>query len=325
MRRGHQRRGDRCRGAGDSRAVRGRSCRSAPIEDSDVVLLAIKPQQMHAVAGSLRDCCEISWSSALRRASALPICRAGWAAMRRIVRVMPNTPALVLAGDLRPVCHALRSRAAERHTRRGDSRRGRVRRCGSSAEELMDAVTAVSGSGPAYVFYFMEALEQAARELGLIPTEARRLSLETFFGAAQPGARRAARNRHVLRARVTSKGGTTERALRAWTIGELKPQLHRSRQAGCRSARASSASELGAGLTDSQHVRAKPALSAGNLPGAVRAGPAAALLSCSGCARRRAIPLRISLAASPTGSWCLRGAYPGSVADWISRRWCWPG
>jgi pyrroline-5-carboxylate reductase len=81
-------------------------------------------------------------------------------------------------------------------------------------EELMDAVTAVSGSGPAYVFYFIEALEQAARELGLAPADARRLSLDTFLGAARL-AHDSNEDPAVLRARVTSKGGTTERALRS--------------------------------------------------------------------------------------------------------------
>src|SRR5262249_59361976 len=81
-------------------------------------------------------------------------------------------------------------------------------------EEQMDAITAVSGSGPAYVFYFTEALEQAARELGLPADTARKLALETFAG----GARLALDSSDpvaALRERVTSKGGTTERALKS--------------------------------------------------------------------------------------------------------------
>ena len=79
-------------------------------------------------------------------------------------------------------------------------------------EAQMDAVTAVSGSGPAYVFYFVEALQQAAEELGFEPGAARRLALETFSGALKLLAE-SGDDPAVLRSRVTSKGGTTERAL----------------------------------------------------------------------------------------------------------------
>ena len=79
-------------------------------------------------------------------------------------------------------------------------------------EEELDAVTAVSGSGPAYVFYFLEALEAAAREVGFTPADARRLALATFSGAVRL-AEQSDSEVAVLRAQVTSKGGTTERAL----------------------------------------------------------------------------------------------------------------
>ena len=76
----------------------------------------------------------------------------------------------------------------------------------------MDAVTAVSGSGPAYVFYFIEALQQAAAELGFDADAARALALETFAGAVKLAAE-SPESAATLRARVTSKGGTTERAI----------------------------------------------------------------------------------------------------------------
>src|SRR6516225_5372261 len=79
-------------------------------------------------------------------------------------------------------------------------------------EDELDAVTAVSGSGPAYVFYFLEALEQAARELGFAPAEARRLAYATFSGAIRL-AEQSDSEPALLRAQVTSKGGTTERAI----------------------------------------------------------------------------------------------------------------
>lgn len=189
------------------------------VESSDVVLLAVKPQQMHAVAdelrGLLREQLVISIAAGVRTAD-LTRWLGGYA---RIVRVMPNTPALVLAG-----ISALYAGPAVNATER-QSAEAILAAVGTTLwvprEEQMDAVTAVSGSGPAYVFYFMEALQEAARELGLGSEEARRLSLQTFVGAARL-AERGGDDPAVLRARVTSKGGTTERALNCMDDDELK-------------------------------------------------------------------------------------------------------
>ncbi len=79
-------------------------------------------------------------------------------------------------------------------------------------EDMLDAVTGVSGSGPAYVFYFLEGLEQAARELGFSSTDARKLAYTTFAGALKL-AQASDLEPAILRTQVTSKGGTTERAL----------------------------------------------------------------------------------------------------------------
>jgi pyrroline-5-carboxylate reductase len=91
-------------------------------------------------------------------------------------------------------------------------------------ESFVDAVTGVSGSGPAYVFYFVEALEQGARELGFAPEDARKLAYATFGGAialAQASPEDAA----TLRAQVTSKGGTTERALSVLEADAVKTKI----------------------------------------------------------------------------------------------------
>ena len=199
-------------------AVRTAAAAGDEVESSDIVLLAVKPQQMRAVAegllGSLRQQLFISIAAGVRTAD-LTRWLAGYA---RIVRVMPNTPALVLAG-----ISALYAGPAVSSTER-QSAEAILAAVGATLwverEEHMDAVTAVSGSGPAYVFYFMEALQAAARELGLGADEARRLSLQTFVGAS-----RLAENGDdpaILRARVTSKGGTTERALNCMEDAELK-------------------------------------------------------------------------------------------------------
>jgi len=207
------------------------------VEESDVVLLAIKPQQLHAVAGSLRgllrDQLVVSIAAGVRTAD-LTRWLGGYA---RIVRVMPNTAALVLAGVSALYAGPAVS-AAERQ--RAEAILAAV---GTTLwvpqEEQMDAVTAVSGSGPAYVFYFMEALQEAARELGLGPDEARRLSLQTFVGAARL-AEQSGEEPALLRERVTSKGGTTERALACMNDDQLKRKfIEAVKQAAARS------SELG--------------------------------------------------------------------------------
>jgi pyrroline-5-carboxylate reductase len=143
----------------------------------------------------------------------------------RIVRVMPNTPALVhagISGLYAPAAVGPADRAAA----------GKVLGAVGGIlwlerEEDLDAVTAVSGSGPAYVFYFIEALERAARELGLAADAAHRLAIETFAGAVKLAAQ-AGEPPETLRSRVTSKGGTTERALNSMETDRVKDAIVRA-------------------------------------------------------------------------------------------------
>ncbi len=176
---------------------------------SDCVVLAVKPQQMHAVATSLRPLLAqqlvVSIAAGIRMADL-----ARWlGGHRRIVRAMPNTPALVGAG-----CAALY--AAPALSTEDKSRAAAILDAVGTTlwvdrEEQLDAVTALSGSGPAYVFYFMEALQQAGLDMGFSAADARRLAFETFAGAVKLAGR--GEDVSALRASVTSKGGTTERAL----------------------------------------------------------------------------------------------------------------
>ncbi len=209
----------------------------ARIAADATVLLAVKPQQMRQVAEALRAALTgqlvVTIAAGIRTAD-LSRWLDGHA---RIVRVMPNTPALVQAG----VSALYAMPGADREDR------GRAEAILAAVgptlwvqrEELMDAVTAVSGSGPAYVFYFMEALIDAAHELGLDAAAARLLALETFHGAAAL-ARQSADPPSALRARVTSKGGTTEAALRAFDeqsvreriVAAVKQAAARSRELG---------------------------------------------------------------------------------------------
>jgi pyrroline-5-carboxylate reductase len=94
-------------------------------------------------------------------------------------------------------------------------------------EAMIDAVTAVSGSGPAYVFYFIEAMQEAAQQLGFDAAQARQLALATFQGAAQL-AQQSDESVSILRERVTSKGGTTYAALCRMDASEVKPAIHQA-------------------------------------------------------------------------------------------------
>ncbi len=177
---------------------------------SDVLLLAVKPQQMRealaAVAGRLSQTLVISIAAGLRIDDL-----ARWlGGYRRIVRAMPNTPALIGAGTTGLVADTSVA-AAECDT--AATILGAVGSVAWLANEAqMDAVTAVSGSGPAYVFYFVEALIEGGAALGLAPEVARRLALDTVLGAARLAAD-STEQPATLRERVTSKGGTTAAAL----------------------------------------------------------------------------------------------------------------
>lgn len=189
---------------------------------NEIIVLAVKPQQLHGVASALapnlRQQLVISIAAGVRTGD---LCR--WLGdYRQVVRTMPNTPAMVSSGmtglyALPEVSQAQREQAETV-----------LRAVGNTLwlehESQMDAVTAVSGSGPAYVFYFMEAMQAAAEELGFSPQQARTLTLETFLGAAKLAAQ-SDEGAATLRARVTSKGGTTERALGKMEEAAIKASI----------------------------------------------------------------------------------------------------
>jgi pyrroline-5-carboxylate reductase len=177
---------------------------------SDVIVLAVKPQQLKEVALQLSPLLATQLVVSIAagvRAATLSAWLMGYT---RIVRSMPNTPAMIGAGVSAlyalPAVDALQRQAA------ADVLNAAGSVVWVEDESQMDAVTAVSGSGPAYVFYFMEAMQHAGTELGLSADVARQLALETFLGAAKL-ALASSEDLATLRARVTSKGGTTERAL----------------------------------------------------------------------------------------------------------------
>ncbi|MGE5467893.1 MAG: pyrroline-5-carboxylate reductase [Ignavibacteria bacterium] len=194
----------------------------------ETLVLAVKPQQMKEAlapaAGKLVDQLVVSIAAGLRLADL-----SRWlGGHRKLVRTMPNTPALIGAGVtglFADPCVELEGRmTAEKIL----SAVGQV--LWVEDETMMDPVTAISGSGPAYVFYFIEALEEAAIGLGLELQAARMLAIETFLGAAKL-AYSSGDPIATLRERVTSKGGTTEAALRSFDADGLKAAIERGVQA----------------------------------------------------------------------------------------------
>jgi pyrroline-5-carboxylate reductase len=192
------------------------------IADSNVIVLAVKPQQLSVVAQKLavllRNHLVISIAAGIRTTDL-----SRWLGdYGCIVRAMPNTPALI--GAAATGLYALPGVSSkEKHD--AESILAAV---GSvlwlEREELLDAVTAISGSGPAYVFYFIEAMQKAGEELGLDANQAKQLALETFLGAARL-ASQSNENATSLRARVTSPGGTTERAIQALENAGVKDAI----------------------------------------------------------------------------------------------------
>jgi pyrroline-5-carboxylate reductase len=151
-----------------------------------------------------------------------------------IVRAMPNTPALVQSGAT-ALC-ANSHVTAEQRNRAESILRAVGMTLWLKDEAQMDAVTALSGSGPAYFFLIMEALEAAGVHLGLDAADARLLTLQTAFGAAKM-ALESQEDAAVLRARVTSKGGTTEQALQVLEAGGLPKLLDKAVAAACERSR----------------------------------------------------------------------------------------
>jgi len=207
------------------------------IASSDVVLLAVKPQQLREVAAQLAVHLQgqlvISIAAGIR---SIDLSR--WLnGYGNIVRTMPNTPALINQGitgmyAMPQVSAAQRAMADAVMCAVGST-------VWLDEEALIDPLTAVSGSGPAYVFYFIEAMQKAALEMGLSAEQGTKLALATFTGASQLAAQ-ASEPISVLRERVTSKGGTTFAALTsmeqsgigASIVTALKAASDRSRELG---------------------------------------------------------------------------------------------
>ena len=208
------------------------------VADADLVVFAVKPQQMavaaKALAPHVRDVGAVLTIAAGIRTSDLSRWLGGY---RRIVRAMPNTPALIGAGI--SGVYAAPDVATDAREATATILRAAGEVLWFDDEAALDGVTGVSGSGPAYVFYFLESLEEAARDLGFSPDDARKLAYATFSGAIEL-AQKSDANPATLRAQVTSKGGTTECALatldaqrvKASIVAAVKDAAFRAREMG---------------------------------------------------------------------------------------------
>jgi len=191
------------------------------LSEAALVIWAVKPQmfQLAAAAASPHtlQALHLSVAAGIRTDS-----MAQWLSSQRVVRAMPNTPALIGRGMTALFARATVT-AAERS--RVD---GVIATTGEllwlDAEDQLDAVTALSGSGPAYMFYFMEAMRAAGVEMGLPAEQAYQLAVATFIGAGEL-ARASTEPPEVLRQRVTSPGGTTHAAISMMVQADVSGQF----------------------------------------------------------------------------------------------------
>jgi pyrroline-5-carboxylate reductase len=194
---------------------------ASAVQGAEVVVLAVKPQQMRAVALGLAPHLSAGGQLLISVAAGIPhAALARWFGPQTpVIRTMPNRPALNgfgATGLYAPASVGAANRALAENIMAAVSATVWVEH-----ESQMDTVTALSGSGPAYFFLFMEALEAAAHERGLPSDIAHRLTLETAFGAAQM-ARNSSDSLATLREQVTSKGGTTAAALEVLDAAGLR-------------------------------------------------------------------------------------------------------
>lgn len=204
-------------------------------QGADVIVLAVKPQIMEEVLGELTavlvpNALVISVAAGVT----LAMLQHQLGGQARLVRAMPNTPALFGAGMTGLVASPLvderdRQRAGEILGSAGET-------VWLEDEALMDVVTAVSGSGPAYFFALAEQLALAGERAGLPPSIAAQLARQTAYGAGIMLAR-SGRSAGELRSQVTSPGGTTEAALDSLTRGEFERLIDEAVQAAARRGR----------------------------------------------------------------------------------------
>jgi pyrroline-5-carboxylate reductase len=203
------------------------------LAQASIVVWAVKPQSFKEAAAS----CAVHTQQALHLSVMAGIGSGSLAQLlntQRIVRAMPNTPALIGQGITGLYARAAVSLEDKAQIERIIATTGEHLWVDDEAQ--IDAVTALSGSGPAYVFYFIEAMMRAGQKMGLSEHQARQLAQSTFAGAAQL-AKQSSESPEVLRQRVTSKGGTTYAAITAMQSHQVAEHFEQAMQAaGARAA-----------------------------------------------------------------------------------------
>ncbi len=190
----------------------------AYLSQATIVIWAVKPQSFKEAALQVRfytrDALHLSVAAGIPSDSI-----AKWLGNERVIRTMPNTPALIGKGMTGLFARPAVTEIDRQHAERIVTGMGRF--LWLERENLLDAVTAISGSGPAYMFYFMEAMTAAGAEMGLAREQAYQLAVATFIGAGE-----LALSSHeppeILRQRVTSKGGTTHAAITVMDDSHIK-------------------------------------------------------------------------------------------------------
>jgi pyrroline-5-carboxylate reductase len=211
----------------DAHGVTALATPDASLDQAELVVWAVKPQVFKEAAEQsgafTQRALHLSVAAGIRTDSMVT-----WLQTERVVRAMPNTPALIGMGQTglyaRPGVSAEDRKLIEQVM----SSTGQC--LWVEQESLLDAVTAISGSGPAYVFYFIEAMCRSAERMGLSPEQARQLAIGTFSGAAEL-AHRSADAPAVLRERVTSKGGTTYAALTSMQASSVAEHFEKALEA----------------------------------------------------------------------------------------------
>lgn len=210
-------------------------CNKELVANSDAIVLAVKPQLFDEVLSLLKDC-DFSDKVVISIAAGITTGRivAHLGEKTAIVRTMPNTPALV--GEGATGLFALPSVSAEQKETAEYVMKAAGMTLWVDDETDLDRITAISGSGPAYFFLFIEALEEAARKLGLPAEQASQLARQTALGAAKMTLQQGA-DVTTLRTNVMSKGGTTECAIHTFEHGNLRELVDDAVQACFKRAR----------------------------------------------------------------------------------------
>jgi pyrroline-5-carboxylate reductase len=227
-------RSERCAELRERHGVAASADYADAVRGSDLVVLAVKPGVIPTALAALRaedlDLTSPLWIS-IAAGVRLASLEAGLSAEARIIRAMPNTPALVGAGAT-AICGNARADASDRSDARSLFENVGIA-WEADAENLLDAVTGLSGSGPAYVFLFLEALIDAGEQAGLPRNAAEQLATQTVYGAAKL-ARDSDSGPAQLREQVSSPGGTTLAGLAALDEGGFREVLARAVAAATR-------------------------------------------------------------------------------------------